>query len=141
MSTAVPQAARGTPQVIIVAGDDLLFSSQIAASLAALGYQPLIAGTADAFSTSLAQSPAAAILNLASHRFDAIAAIRTAKSAPATQSVRLLGFCGHADVARQRAAQAAGCDFVATNGEVAGHLPRLLTRLLAVSQVPPTPDR
>lgn len=132
---------RNTPPVIVVAGDDLLFSSRIAASLAALGYRPLIAETADALSAALAQSPMAAILNLASHRFDAIAALRAAKSTAAARGVRLLGFCGHADVARREAAHAAGCDLVATNGEVAGHLPRLLTRLLSASQVPPDAGR
>ena len=138
---SVARAGGGAPPAVIVAGDDLLFSSQIAASLARLGYHPLIAGTADTFSASLAQSPVAAILNLASHRFDAIAAIRAAKSTAVTRGVRLLGFCGHADVARRQAAQAAGCDLVATNGEVAGHLSRLLTQLGAASQVSPDAGR
>lgn len=130
------QTPRGAPPVVVVTGDDLLFSARIASALTTLGYQPQIARTPEVFFASLAQAPAAAILNLASYRFDAVAAIRRAKSTSATQRIPLLGFCGHADVARQHAAQAAGCDLVASNGEVAGHLPRLLTQLLSTSQAP-----
>jgi PleD family two-component response regulator len=136
------QESASVPPVIVVAGDDLLFSQRIASALEPLGYRPVIARTAEAFHASLTgPPPAAAVLNLASHRFDALAAIRAAKSGAATRGVPLLGFCGHTDVARHRAAQAAGCDLVATNGEVAGHLGRLLTQLLSASQAPPASGR
>ncbi len=124
--------------IVVVAGDDLLFSAEIASALDPLGYRPLIARTADAFHASLTDPPvpAAAILNLASYRFDAIAAIREAKSSSASRGVPLLGFCGHADAARREAARTAGCDLIATNGEVASALPRLLQMLLAPSPAP-----
>jgi DNA-binding response OmpR family regulator len=116
--------------VVVVAGDDLLFSSRIEATLTTLGYRSITVQTMAVFQDALGRGPVAAILNLASHRFDAIAAIRRARGDAASPRIALLGFCGHADTARQEAARSAGCDLVATNGEVAGHLPRLLRTLL-----------
>jgi DNA-binding response OmpR family regulator len=116
--------------MVVVAGDDLLFSSRIAPSLHALGFRPLTVQTDQAFRDALRERPAAAILNLASRRFDSIAAIGRAKAEGATSGIPLLGFCGHADTARQKAARDAGCDLVASNGEVTGNLARLLATLL-----------
>ncbi len=48
----------------------------------------------------------------------------------------MIGFCGHADTARQNAARTAGCDLVATNGMVAAGLETLLASLLAVPESP-----
>lgn len=135
--TAAESSARPT---IVVAGDDLLFSSRIAAALEPLGYHPVVIRTRDAFADALAKPPVAAILNLASVRLDAIAAIRRAKADAGTRGVPLLGFCGHADIPRQTAARTAGCDLVASNGEVASNLPRLLQSLLAASH-PQVPSR
>ncbi len=114
----------------MVAGDDLLFSARLAAALERLGYRPIVVRTGDAFHAALAASPAAAILNLAARRFDAVAAIRRVKAGAATQTVPLLGFCGHADEARRAAARAAGCDLVTTNGMISAGLERLLASLL-----------
>jgi CheY-like chemotaxis protein len=119
------------PLVIVVAGDDLLFSTRISSAVSGIGHRPCVVRTADAFLKALGTRPAAAILNLASSRLDAIAAIRDAKADPASRAVPVLGFCGHADVRRQAAAREAGCDLVATNGEITAHLPRLLEALLA----------
>ncbi len=126
--------------VIVVADDDLLFSTRVASALTGCGHRPQVVRTASAFLEILRAGPAAAILNLASSRLDAVAAIRNAKADPATRTIPLLGFCGHADAARQAAARAAGCDLVATNGEVSNNLPRLLSTLLATPH-PPTPTR
>ena len=122
------------PPTIVVADDDLLFSSRIATTLETLGFHPLVVRTLDAFVDALAAAPAAAILNLASGRLDAIGAIRRAKADAAGREVPLLGFCGHADIPRQTAARAAGCDLVANNGEIAGSLSRLLKSLLTPPQ-------
>ena len=115
---------------IVVAGDDLLFSSRLAAALDTLGYHSHVVRTLDAFTDALGKAPAAAILNLASTRLDAVAAIRRAKTDSDTRGIPLLGFCGHADLALQAAARTAGCDLVASNGEIVGDLSRLLGRLL-----------
>jgi len=114
-----------------VADDDLLFSSRIVSSLTRLGYRPITVQTGKAFQDALLTRPAAAILNLASRRFDAVAAIHQAKTDATICAIPLLGFCGHADLARREAARLAGCDLVATNGMVATGLQQLLTSLLA----------
>ncbi len=118
------------PRVIVVADDDLLFSTRIASAVTARGHRPRVVRTAAAFQEALRKHPAAAILNLASSRLDAITAIRDAKTDPSTRTIPLLGFCGHADLPRQAAARSAGCDLVVTNGEVSSKLPRLLQALL-----------
>jgi CheY-like chemotaxis protein len=127
------------PATVVIAGDDLLFATRLAASVAACGHRPRRAHTAAALRDALAEGASAVILNLASTRMDALAAIRDARADPATRTMPVLGFCGHADLARRDAAKAAGCDLVATNGEVAAHLPRLLTTLLGPSEPAPRP--
>ncbi len=116
---------------IVVADDDLLFSTRVASALTGCGHRPLVVRTAAAFREALRAGAAAAIVNLASSPLDAVSAIRDAKADPAIRTVPVLGFCGHTDTARQAAARAAGCDLVATNGEVSNNLPRLLSTLLA----------
>jgi DNA-binding response OmpR family regulator len=118
-----------TAPAIVVAGDDLLFSERIASASKALGYRPVVVRTADAFRAALARGPAAAILDLGSRRFDALAAIRRAKADPASRGVPLLGFCGHLDAARRTAAREAGCNLVTTNGAISAGLEALLTSL------------
>jgi CheY-like chemotaxis protein len=122
---------------IVVAGDDLLFSAQIAAALTRLGHRPTRVRDAGAFREALRKRPDAAVLNLASFRLDALAAIREAKADPGTRAIPLLGFCGHADTPRQAAARAAGCDLVASNAEVTGNLGRLLNTALAIPRSSP----
>jgi DNA-binding response OmpR family regulator len=121
---------RARPPAVVVAGDDVLFSTRIASTLRTLGYDPVIARTEDAFFSALAEAPGAGVVNLASYRFDALAAIRRAKADAALRGIPLLGFCGHRDEARRLAAREAGCDLVATNGAVAASLGSLLGSLL-----------
>jgi CheY-like chemotaxis protein len=126
------------PLTILIAGDELLFAARIEAALTRLGHRPRVVRTTSAFQDALRERPDAAIVNLASE-MDAIEAIRRAKADPATRAIPVLGFCGHADAARRRAAQDAGCDRVATNGEVSSNLPRLLEML--VDSVPASENR
>lgn len=123
------------PLTILIAGDDLLFAARIEAAVTRLGHRPRIVRTASAFQDALRERPDAAIVNLAS-AMDAIEAIRLAKADPATRTIPVLGFCGHADAARRRAAQEAGCDRVGTNGEISSNLPRLLEILVDRVQAP-----
>lgn len=108
-----------------------MFSSRLASGLTALGYRPAVVGTAEAFHAALARGPRAAIINLAAHRFDALAAVRAVKADEATRAVPLLGFCGHADTGRRDAARDAGCDAVVTNGAVVTNLAGMLAAVLA----------
>ena len=120
----------GRPLTVIVADDDLLFSTRITSALTGLGHRALPVKALAAFRDALIAAPDAAILNLVAFKLDALEAIRLAKSNPRTRAVPLLGFCGHADAPRRAAALEAGCDLLATNGEVSNSLPRLLERLL-----------
>lgn len=128
--TAVPE--------VVVADDDLLFSSQVSGALASLGYQAVVVRSEEALRAALRREPRAAIVNLAARRFDAAEAIRRAKTDEATRGVPLLGFCGHRDAGRMGAARAAGCDAVTTNGVIAADLGRALGALLDSSRPPAT---
>lgn len=130
---ASEQTESVSPAAVVVADDDLFFSTRLASRLTQLGYRPVTVQSAEAFLHALAAGASAAILNLASRRFDAIVAIHDAKADPKLHGIPLLGFCGHADRPRQEAARNAGCDLVATNGEASANLPRLLATLLTAS--------
>lgn len=119
---------------VIVADDDLLFSSRISAALVRLGYRSVLARTAEALDAALRAAAGrdarcAVIVNLAARGFDATQAIRRIKQDPAARRTPLLGFCGHRDAARAEAARAAGCDAVTTNGIIAADLERVLKPL------------
>ena len=115
---------------IVVADDDLLLSSRVSASLERLGYRAVVVRSAAALETALKDQPQAVIVNLAARRFDAPEAIRRLKDDGTTRAIPLLGFCGHRDAERARAAVAAGCDAVTTNGLIAADLSRALQPLL-----------
>lgn len=119
------------PPTILVADDDLLFATRIESAVTRHGHRAKVVRTAGAFRDALRERPAAAIVNLAAPTLDAIETIRRIKADPLTRTIPVLGFCGHADAARRRAAKEAGCDRVGTNGEVSNNLPRLLEALLA----------
>lgn len=111
-------AGSDTPQ-IVVADDDLLLSSRVSASLEQLGYRAVVVRSAEALDAAVHARPRAVIMNLAVRGFDAPGAIRRIKADRATRGIPLIGFCGHRDTERARAAELAGCDTVTTNGAVA----------------------
>lgn len=115
---------------VVVADDDLLFSSRLSAALAAFGYRPVVVRSEAALDEAMRGAPRAAIVNLALRGFNAADAIRRLKMDAATRGIPLLGFCGHRDVDRARAARAAGCDAVTTNGVVTADLQRVLEALI-----------
>lgn len=114
---------------IVVADDDLLLSSRVSASLERLGYRAVVVRSAADLETALGAGPQAVIVNLAARRFDAPEEIRRIKRDGTTRAIPLLGFCGHRDAERARAAVAAGCDAVTTNGVIAADLSRALKGL------------
>jgi CheY-like chemotaxis protein len=123
------------PREVIVADDDLMFSSRVSATLVRLGYRPVVARTAAALDAAVRggafrRDLRAIIVNLAARGFDAAQAVRRLKHDEATRRTPVLGFCGHRDAARAEAAKAAGCDAVVTNGVVASDLERALRPLV-----------
>ncbi len=121
---------------IVVADDDLLLSSRVCASVERLGYRAVAVRSAEALDAAVRSRPRAVIVNLAVRGFDAPGAIRRIKTDRATRDIPLLGFCGHRDTERARAASAAGCDSVTTNGVIATDLARVLEGLLDSTRSP-----
>jgi CheY-like chemotaxis protein len=120
---------------VVVADDDLLFSSRLSAALVRMGYRPVVARSGAAIDAAVREagrggSLRAVIFNLAARGFDATEAVRRIRGDGTIGRIPLLGFCGHRDVARAEAAQAAGCDAVTTNGVIAADLERVLRPLL-----------
>lgn len=128
-------AGSDAPQ-IVVADDDLLLSSRVSASVERLGYRAVVVRSAEALDAAVQHRPRAVIVNLALRAFDASGAIRRIKAGGATRDIPLLGFCGHRDAERARAATAAGCDAVTTNGVIAADLSRVLQALLDSARPP-----
>jgi CheY-like chemotaxis protein len=133
----------GTGEVI-VADDDLMFSSRVSATLVRLGYRPVVVRTAAAVDTAVRDGTArhdlrAIIVNLAARGFDAAQAVRRLKQEETTRRTPVLGFCGHRDAARAEAAKAAGCDAVVTNGVIAADLERALRPLVEPTAPPARP--
>lgn len=126
---------------VIVADDDLMFSSRVSATLARLGYRPVVVRTAAALDAAMRDRAfqhdlRAVIVNLAARGFDAATAVRRLKQDERTRGTPVLGFCGHRDAARAEAAKAAGCDAVVTNGVVAADLERVLRPLVEPTSPP-----
>lgn len=99
--------------------------------LAAAGYEAQVAGGPTVMRDRLAaRRPAAILIDLENRGMDAIETIAALKADPETASIPLLGFFGHVNIDIRTRALAAGCDRVATRGEVASRLDRLMEKLL-----------
>lgn len=125
-------AAIGEP-ILLLAADDLLFTSRIESAVRPLRYTLRVAASPDKIREIAAADPppAAILISLSARRFDPNALIRALKTDAATRAVPLLAFAGHVEKDKHDAARAAGADLTAANSSVAQHLPRLLARLLA----------
>jgi len=111
---------------------DLLLRQKVVEGLAAAGYRPQIAAGLSTMRDKIAaHRPVAILLDLENRAIDPIATIRELKAGAATAATPLLGFFGHVNAEVRTRALEAGCDQVATRGEVAARLDRLLGRLLA----------
>lgn len=91
--------------------DNLMSSSRIAATLQQMNYRVLVASKLP----ETADVPQLIILQLGSRRLDGIALIAPFKEK--FPNARLVGFCGHREIAIRRAAKAAGLGRVLTNDE------------------------
>ncbi|MEW6582101.1 MAG: hypothetical protein AB1416_05000 [Actinomycetota bacterium] len=119
---------RGTVVAVVT---DLLLRQKMVEGLAAAGYAARIASGPTRLRDALdAEPPTAILLDLEARSFDAVALIRDLRADPATHAVPILGFFGHTNLAVRDDALAAGCTRVATRGEMAMRLDRLMDRLL-----------
>lgn len=113
--------------MVLVAVDDLLFSSKIRATAKAAGVPLAFARTPDDIlqQARLAQ-PALVIFDLNSAKADQLASIAALKREPSLAGIRILGFASHVHTELIAAARQAGADDVLPRSSFAVHLPAIL---------------
>lgn len=111
---------------VLLVDDNLLSRTRLTSALGGSGHEVEAATTAEE-ATAAARLPLdILIVNLTSAAYDASALIHTLRQDPTLRALPIWGFCGHRDVARRRAAIAAGCDRVVPNSRAMTDLPALL---------------
>lgn len=129
-SVSHPDDTMGTDTILAVVSD-LLLRQKVVEGLSAAGYAAQIASGSSTMRDKIAtHRPVAILLDLENRAIDPVETIRELKAGAATAATPLLGFFGHVNTEIRERALAAGCDRVATRGEVATRLDRLLGRLL-----------
>jgi DNA-binding NarL/FixJ family response regulator len=113
--------------MILVAVDDLLFSSKIRTVAKQLAVDITFARTPDEIlSHARAGAPSLIVIDLNSTKADPIATIAAIKGDPEAAKVRILGFASHVHVDVIKAARAAGADDVLPRSAFASRLPEIL---------------
>jgi DNA-binding NarL/FixJ family response regulator len=107
--------------MILVAVDDLLFSSKIRATAKGAGVELTFARTPDEI-----LNQALAIFDLNSSKTDPISTIAALKSDPDLSAIRAIGFASHVHTALISAAREAGADQVLPRSAFAGNLADIL---------------
>lgn len=113
--------------MVLVAVDDLLFSSKIRATAKQAGVALVFARTpAEVLEQARAAKPSLAIFDLNSTKTDPVATIQALKREPALAGIRTLGFASHVHTALIAAARQAGADEVLPRSAFAGNLAEIL---------------
>jgi CheY-like chemotaxis protein len=113
--------------MILVAVDDLLFSSKIRAAARQVGVDLIFARTAaEILQQARSVRPSLAIFDLNSAKTDPIGTIGSLKRDPALAAIRIVGFVSHVDTAVINAARAAGADDVMARSAFAAQLGDIL---------------
>jgi DNA-binding NarL/FixJ family response regulator len=113
--------------MVLVAVDDLLFSSKIRAAAGASGGTVAFVRSRAALVPEIrARRPALVIFDLDAAPLDPIGAIEEIRRTPDLTSVRLVGFVSHVHADRIAAARAAGIDTVMARSAFVAALPRLV---------------
>jgi DNA-binding NarL/FixJ family response regulator len=113
--------------MILVAVDDLLFSSKIRATAKAAGVELAFARSRqDILDQARALNPPLVIFDLNSGKTDPIATITAMKGDPALAPIRTLGFVSHVDAGTIAAARDAGIDQVLARSAFAAQLAEIL---------------
>jgi CheY-like chemotaxis protein len=114
---------------VLVVDDNLLSCTRLLHQVRHAGWSSSGCGAGQALAGARRHRPDVIVVNLAARSHDPIELVRALKTEPDLAGIPVLGFCGHTDTSRRRAATDAGCDRVATNASVAQHLPALLADL------------
>jgi DNA-binding NarL/FixJ family response regulator len=113
--------------MVLVAVDDLLFSSKIRATARQAGVEVAFARSPDEIlDQARASKPALVIFDLNSGKTDPVATIAALKADPALAGIRTLGFASHVHTGLIAAAQEAGADQVLPRSAFAGNLADIL---------------
>jgi CheY-like chemotaxis protein len=113
--------------MILVAVDDLLFSSKIRATAKAAGVELTFARTpAEILARSRELAPSLVILDLNSERADPIGTVADMKKDPALAGIRTVGFVSHVHTDIIHAARSAGVDDVMARSAFAAQLAEIL---------------
>lgn len=113
--------------MILVAVDDLLFSSKIRATARQTGTELVFARTpVEILEQARNRRPALAIFDLDSGKTDPVGTIAAIKRDPALAALRIVGFVSHVHTAVIAAARAAGADEVMARSSFASQLPEIL---------------
>ena len=113
--------------MILVAVDDLLFSSKIRATAKLVGVDLTFARTHDDILTQAGTlNPTLVIFDLDSQKTDPVTTIADLKRDPALAAIRTLGFVSHVHTDRIAAARQAGADDVLARSQFASQLADIL---------------
>jgi DNA-binding NarL/FixJ family response regulator len=113
--------------MILVAVDDLLFSSKIRTAAKQTGVEIAFARTPpEILAQARAAKPSMVIFDLNSAKADAIATVAAMKSDPDLRSIRTVGFVSHVHTDVIHAARTAGLDEVMARSAFAGSLADIL---------------
>src|SRR4051812_16391891 len=114
--------------MILVAVDDLLFSSKIRATAKAAGVEiAFVRSAQEILEQARALHPPLVIFDLNSGKTDPIATIAKMKEDPELAGSRTLGFVSHVDSSTIAAARGAGIDTVVARSTFAAQLAEILT--------------
>lgn len=121
--------------MVLVAVDDLLFSSKIRATAKQAGIELAFARSpAEVLEQARTSKPTLVIFDLNSGKTEPVATIAAMKSDPALATIRTLGFASHVHTDLIAAARQAGADQVVPRSAFAGNLAEIL-----LSSQQPTP--
>jgi CheY-like chemotaxis protein len=114
---------------VLLVDDNLLSCTRLLHQVREAGWSSAECGAGQALAGARHRRPDVIIVNLVARSHDPVDLIHALKTEPDLAGIPVLGFCGHTDTSRRRAAIDAGCDRVVTNSSVTQHLPTLLSDL------------
>jgi CheY-like chemotaxis protein len=114
--------------MILVAVDDLMFSSKIRATAKGVGAEIVFARTPpEILSQARALKPSLIIFDINSARADAVNTVAALKADPELEAIPTAGFVSHVDTRMIEAAREAGMDEVMARSAFAANLAQILT--------------
>lgn len=114
--------------MVLVAVDDLLFSSKIRATAKQVGVDLTFARTpSDILSQARALKPTLVVFDINCSKADPINTVAALKADPELKDIPTTGFVSHVDTSLIMAARGAGMDEVMARSAFAANLPQILT--------------